>query len=133
MTLGAEPGPDPVRSGSPLPGTYTRARWTEDVLDLYTNKSATMICETVVKRRAAVERWKEKNRSYYLQQKRTLASRPESLARRREIYRDRREAFIAEHGLPRRGRPPRSLDSQTKTCLEKYIHDFEKSNNETGN
>jgi hypothetical protein len=40
--------------------------------------------------RAAVERWKEKNREYYLEQKRRLAGRPEYLARRREFYRVRK-------------------------------------------
>ena len=38
------------------------------------------------KRRAAVERWKIKNRGYYLEQKRRLAGRPEYLAWRREKY-----------------------------------------------
>ena len=42
------------------------------------------------KHRLAVERWKENNREYYLEQKRRLASRPEYLARRREQYRVRK-------------------------------------------
>ena len=44
------------------------------------------------KHRDAVERWKEKNREYYLAQKRRLASRPEYLAKRRENYRVRKNA-----------------------------------------
>ena len=39
-----------------------------------------------VKRRCAVERWKLKNREYYLRQKRELAGRPEYLAHRRAMY-----------------------------------------------
>ena len=42
--------------------------------------------EKWVKRRTAVERWKENNRGYYLEQKRQLAGRPEYLAWRREKY-----------------------------------------------
>ena len=40
---------------------------------------------TVLKRRAAVERWKATHREYYLAQKRQLASRPEYLAHRRAV------------------------------------------------
>ena len=36
--------------------------------------------------RFAVERWKDRNRAYYLEQKRRLAQRPEYLKRRRELY-----------------------------------------------
>ena len=38
------------------------------------------------KHRDSVENWKNKNREYYLMQKRRLASRPEYLAKRREMY-----------------------------------------------
>ena len=40
--------------------------------------------------RFAVERWKDRNRAYYLEQKRRLAQRPEYLQRRRELYKLRR-------------------------------------------
>ena len=40
--------------------------------------------------RSAVEKWKENNREYYLIQKRRLAGRPEYLAKRREMYRVRK-------------------------------------------
>ena len=40
--------------------------------------------------RGCVERWKARNREYYLAQKRRLAQRPEYLQRRRELYRERR-------------------------------------------
>ena len=36
--------------------------------------------------RACVETWKEKNREYYLLQKKMLSSRPEYLAKRRDDY-----------------------------------------------
>ena len=42
------------------------------------------------KHRESVERWKENNREYYLMQKRRLAARPEYLAKRREMYRMRK-------------------------------------------
>jgi hypothetical protein len=40
--------------------------------------------------REAVERWKAKNREYYLFQKKCLSGRPEYLQKRRENYRARR-------------------------------------------
>ena len=54
------------------------------------------IPSTVVKRRLAVEKWKERNREYYLDQKRRLAHRPEYLARRRQMYKIKRAKNI-EH------------------------------------
>ncbi len=42
--------------------------------------------------RLAVEKWKDNNREYYLEQKRRLASRPEYLAKRREMYHVRKNA-----------------------------------------
>ena len=61
---------------------------------------------TVLKRRRAVERWKAAHREYYLAQKRQLASRPEYLAHRRDVYASR-QADLREAGiLPRsKGRP----------------------------
>ena len=43
------------------------------------------------RKRAAVERWKEANYDYYLAQKRALAHRPEYLAHRRRLYREKKE------------------------------------------
>ena len=57
-------------------------------------------------RKSSVERWKENNRTYYLAQKRRLASRPEYKALRRERYRDHVEELTLLGILPRkRGRP----------------------------
>ena len=59
----------------------------------------------VVKRRAAVERWKAKNRERYLEQKRQLSARPEYKARRRELYRQQVQELKELGILPRpRGR-----------------------------
>ena len=60
----------------------------------------------VLKRRQAVERWKEKNRDRYLEQKRRLAARPEYRAHRREMYRQQMDE-LREAGIrPRsKGRP----------------------------
>ena len=58
------------------------------------------------KRRLACELWKVKNRDYYLQQKRDLASRPEYKAHRREMYRQKVDELKLLGILPRkRGRP----------------------------
>ena len=54
------------------------------------------IPSTIVKKRLAVEKWKEKNREYYLAQKRRLAHRPEYLAHRRQMYKIKR-AKKTEH------------------------------------
>ena len=60
----------------------------------------------VVKRRLAVEKWKAKNRDRYLEQKRTLAARPEYRAHRREMYRQHVEELTQLGVLPRpKGRP----------------------------
>jgi hypothetical protein len=51
---------------------------------------------TVMSHRRAVERWKVKNREYYLVQKRFLAHRPEYLAHRRRCY-HLRQAMVRTH------------------------------------
>ena len=83
-----------------------------------------MVSEAILKRRACVERWKLRNMEYYLAQKRLLSGRPEYLARRRELYRIKREEFIREHGLPKRGRP-RSCEHANYPSLRKYCDGFE--------
>ena len=58
------------------------------------------------KRRLACERWKAKNREYYLEQKRQLAARPEYRAHRREVYKEKVDELKLLGILPRRrGRP----------------------------
>ena len=71
-----------------------------------------------------MERWKQRNMEYYLAQKKFLSSRPEYLARRRELYRIKRIEFILEHGLPKRGRP-RSSPEANYPLLRKYIDGYE--------
>ena len=62
--------------------------------------------EKVLKRRAAVERWKANNREYYINQKRALSARPEYRAHRREIYHAKRQELIDEGLAPKKlGRP----------------------------
>ena len=64
------------------------------------------VSEKIMKRRAAVERWKQNNREYYLKQKRELSARPEYRARMRERYRRERDELKALGYLPRKlGRP----------------------------
>ena len=61
----------------------------------------------IVQRLSACERWKQKKRDYYLEQKRRLAARPEYKAHRREMYKQKVLEFTLLGILPRkRGRPP---------------------------
>ena len=60
----------------------------------------------ILQRRSACERWKQRNREYYLEQKRRLAARPEYKAHRREMYKQRVGELKQLGLLPRkRGRP----------------------------
>ncbi len=62
--------------------------------------------ERILKKRAAVNRWKAANYDRYLLQKRTLAARPDYKAHRREMYREKTEELKLLGILPRRrGRP----------------------------
>ena len=61
---------------------------------------------SVMRRRAAVEKWKTNHREYYLNQKRNLANRPEYRAHRREMYKTKTDELKLLGILPRkRGRP----------------------------
>ena len=64
------------------------------------------VSPSVMNRRAAVERWKNNHREYYLAQKRSLARRPEYRAVCRARYKAKREALTEAGMLPRKlGRP----------------------------
>ena len=79
---------------------------------------------SVMRRRAACERWKINHRDYYLEQKRRLAARPEYKAHRREMYRERVEELKLLGILPRkRGRPmmyvgPEALEMKRQRARE---------------
>ena len=61
---------------------------------------------SVMQKRNAGERWKQRNRQYYLEQKRRLAARPEYKAQRREMYKQKVDELKELGILPRkRGRP----------------------------
>ena len=51
--------------------------------------------------------WKERNREYYLLQKRILSGRPAYKAHRRLVYRQKRAALLSQddYTVPRKGRP----------------------------
>ena len=68
------------------------------------------VSEKILKRRAAVERWKANNREYYLQQKRDLGSRPEYRAKMRAKYAAGREELKQAGILPRQMGRPRLYD-----------------------
>ena len=68
--------------------------------------------EKILKRRAAVERWKANNRDYYLRQKRELSARPSYRARMRARY-HKQQAELREAGiLPRKLGRPRLYEGQ---------------------
>jgi hypothetical protein len=88
-----------------------------------------MVPALVLKRRAACERWKTRNRDYYLEQKRRLASRPEYLQHRREMYKARVDELKELGILPRRqGRPrmytgPEAIEmkrQRTREAMARY-------------
>ena len=65
-----------------------------------------MTPQSILNRRASVEKWKVKNREYYLQQKRELAARPSYRAKCRARYREKRDALKEAGLLPvKLGRP----------------------------
>ena len=71
-----------------------------------------VVSDKVLKRRAAVEKWKGNNREYYLQQKRELSARPEYRAKIRARYHER-QAELREAGiLPRKLGRPRLYDGE---------------------
>ena len=72
----------------------------------------------VVKRRAAVERWKTENRDRYLEQKRQLSARPEYKARRRELYRQHVQELTDLGILPRARGRPRLYEEGSQEALE---------------
>ena len=64
------------------------------------------VSEKLLKSRAAVRRWKQKNREYYLQQKRDASARPEYRARMRQRYAEKQQELKDAGILPRKmGRP----------------------------
>ena len=101
---------------------------------LYIKSGETMELSKLQKRRAAVESWKERNREYYLAQKKYLQSRPEYLAHRREVYRAKRELFLKDHEPPKRGRAlVRSNYPNLEPWLRKYSsNDFADGSSECG-
>ncbi len=78
----------------------------------------------VLSRRAAVEKWKNAHREYYLAQKRQLASRPEYREHRRAMYREKVDKLKQLGILPRkRGRPlvymgPEALEVKRRRTRE---------------
>ena len=79
---------------------------------------------SVIRRRAACEKWKITHRDYYLDQKRRLATRPEYKAHRRAVYKQRTDELKLLGILPRkRGRPqmyvgPEAFEMQRQRARE---------------
>ncbi len=79
-----------------------------------------VVSEKILKRRAAMERWKEKNREYYLQQKRDLSARPEYRAKMRARYASQ-QAELREAGiLPRRLGRPRLYEGEEAIEMKRH-------------
>ena len=93
------------------------------------------ISPTILKRRAAVESWKRRNYEYYLLQKRFLSHRPEYLAHRRDIYKQKVENEKALGKLPkRRGQPPKQpMRSHDDFIFSTSKNDESKSSTECEN
>ena len=77
------------------------------------------VSEQVIKRRVAVERWKAKNREYYLQQKRELSARPEYRAKMRAKYAAEREELKQAGILPRKMGRPRLYEGQEAIDMQR--------------
>ena len=79
---------------------------------------------SVMRRRAACEAWKIRNRDRYLTQKRNLANRPEYKAHRRAMYKQQTDELKLLGLLPRRrGRPqmyvgPEALEMKRQRARE---------------
>ena len=76
------------------------------------------LSQTVLKRRAAVERWKSNNREYYFKQKRELSARPE-YAKLKELSAKMRAKYTAQQAelkeagiVPRKMGRPRLYDGK---------------------
>ena len=77
------------------------------------------ISDKILKRRAAVERWKAKNRDYYLDQKRRCSARPEYRAKMRARYHCQ-QAELREAGiLPRKLGRPRLYDGEEAKVMKR--------------
>ena len=70
------------------------------------------VSENILKRRAAVERWKSNHREYYLQQKRELNARPEYRAKMRAKYAEQQQELKDAGILPRQMGRPRLYEGQ---------------------
>lgn len=70
------------------------------------------VSEKMLKRRAAVERWKVRHREYYLRQKRELSSRPEYRAKVRARYHAHKAEFMDAGILPKKRGRPRLYDGE---------------------
>ena len=76
-----------------------------------------MISPVILKRRKAVQRWKENNYEYYLLQKRILAHRPEYLAHRRHMYQLKKaRSFEHECFLHQNKIDHHELEGKCETC-----------------
>ena len=70
------------------------------------------VSEKILKRRAAVERWKANHREYYLRQKRELSARPEYRAKMRAKYAEQQRELKEAGIVPRKMGRPRLYDGQ---------------------
>ena len=79
------------------------------------------VSEKILKRRAAVERWKANNRDYYLQQKRELSARPEYRARMRAKYAEQQQELKDAGILPRKMGRPRLYEGQEAIDMRRQM------------
>ena len=101
--------------------------------------------DTILRRRAASQRWKANNREYYLKQKRELSARPEYRARMRQKYAEKQQELKDAGILPRKmGRPrlysgeewveverARAREASSRYRLKKKLSRVSKNNEST--
>ena len=101
--------------------------------------------DTILRRRAASQRWKANNREYYLKQKRELSARPEYRARMRQKYAEKQQELKDAGILPRKmGRPrlysgeewveverARAREASSRYRLKKRLSRVSKNNEST--
>ena len=101
--------------------------------------------DAILRRRAASQRWKAKNREYYLKQKRELSARPEYRARMRQKYAEKQQELKDAGILPRKmGRPrlysgeewveverARAREASSRYRLKKKLSRVSKNNEST--
>ena len=77
--------------------------------------------DAILRRRAASQRWKAKNRERYLKQKRELSARPEYRAKMRAKYAEQQQELKEAGILPRKMDRPRLYEGQEAMDMRRQM------------